>query len=161
MNAIHTARILLVDDHEVLREGLKLLISNARPEWEIVGEATNGFEAIEQTQQLNPDIILLDISMPEMSGLEAAGRLRKLGVNCPILIFTTHESVQLSDDAREVGTQGVVLKAQAFRDLVRAIERLLLGGTFFDATNNGETRVEKSKPGPIYYLGLSPRGATA
>ncbi len=161
MNAIHTARILLVDDHEVLREGLKFLISNARPGWEIVGEATNGLEAIEKTQQLKPDIILLDISMPEMSGLEAATRLRKLGVNCPILIFTTHESAQLSDDARQVGAQGVVLKGQAFRDLVRAIERLLLGGTFFDAPNNDETPEEKRKPGPIYYIGLSPVGATA
>lgn len=148
------ARILLVDDHEVLREGLKVLISNARPEWEIVGEATNGVEAIEQTQRLRPDIVLLDITLPKMSGLEASSRLRQLGVSCPILIFTTHDSARLGDEARKAGAQGFVVKSQAFRDLVRAIDTLLQGGTFFDAGIGKGPEPEEPKSGLIFCLGL-------
>jgi DNA-binding NarL/FixJ family response regulator len=154
MIASKTARILLVDDHEVVREGLKVLISNARPEWEIAGEARDGVEGVEQTQHLKPDIVVLDITMPKMSGLETSRKLRTLGVNCPILIFTTHDSARLGDDAREVGAQGFVVKSQAFRDLVRAIDVLLHGGTFFGDAVPKKVEPEDSPSGLIYCLGL-------
>jgi DNA-binding NarL/FixJ family response regulator len=124
-------KILLVDDHEVLREGVRAILKRARPQWEICGEASSGVEAIEATKRLKPDIVLLDITMPEMSGLEAASRITALGLNARILIFTMHESGELANDARRVGALGYVSKSDASRQLVLAIETLLSGGTFF------------------------------
>jgi two-component system, NarL family, response regulator NreC len=148
-------RILLVDDHEVVREGLKSLLAVARPEWEISGEASTGVEAIKQTQKLKPDIVLLDISMPGMSGLEASSQMRKLGLSCPILVFTTHQSDTLANEVRKAGAQGLVAKNQAFRDLVRAIDTLLAGGTFFDPPVAArKPKPEEPMAGPTYCLGL-------
>lgn len=149
------ARILLVDDHEVVREGLKSLLTGARPEWQISGEACTGAEAIEQAQNLKPDIVLLDISMPGMSGLEASSQMRKLGLGCPILVFTTHQSDTLAKEVRKAGAQGLVAKSQAFRDLVRAIEALLAGGTFFDNPLVAQKpKPEEPKTGLACCLGL-------
>ena len=127
------ARILIADDHEIVREGIRTLIDRSRPEWEICGEATNGEEAIEAVRTLKPDVVVLDITMPKMSGLEAAPRIAKLGLGCRVLIFTMHDSERLTIEARQAQAQGLVLKSQAARDLIRAIERLLAGGTFFAA----------------------------
>ena len=91
--------ILIVDDHEVVREGVRTIINKARPQWEICGEATNGQEAIDTATRLRPDIILLDITMPRLSGLEAASRITRLGLTSRILIFTMHESAELAHDA--------------------------------------------------------------
>jgi DNA-binding NarL/FixJ family response regulator len=126
-----SVRILIVDDHEVVREGVRIIINRARPQWEICGEAADGFEAIDMTKRLSPDIILLDITMPRLSGLEAASRISGLGLSSQILIFTMHESGQLAPDARRVGARGYVTKSDAARHLVHAIETLLSGGTFF------------------------------
>jgi DNA-binding NarL/FixJ family response regulator len=125
------ARILIVDDHEIVREGIRTLISRSRPEWEICGEAINGAEAIEAAQALKPDVIILDITMPGVSGLEAASKITSLGLGSRILMFTMHDSERLYVEAREAKAQGVVLKSQAARDLIRAIDHLLQGGTFF------------------------------
>jgi two-component system, NarL family, nitrate/nitrite response regulator NarL len=145
--AATNARIFLVDDHEVVREGLKFLLSNARSEWEVCGEAANAEDAIKQVQSLKPDIILLDISMPGTSGLEAAPKMRKLDIRCPILVFTTHQSERLGDDVRRCGAQGFVLKTQAFRDLVYAIDVLLAGGAFFGSPFSPEGAPEKPDSG--------------
>jgi two-component system, NarL family, response regulator DegU len=125
------ARILIADDHEIVREGIRTLIDRSRPEWDICGEAKNGEEAIEAVKTLRPDVIVLDITMPKMSGLEAAPRIAKLGVGCRVLMFTMHDSDRLASEVRNAQAQGLVLKSQAARDLIRAIERLLAGGTFF------------------------------
>lgn len=124
-----SARILIVDDHEVVRQGVRSIISRSRPDWVVCGEASNGKEAIEAVRDLSPDVILLDITMPVMNGLEAAPQIAKYGH--PILIFTMHESDRLGVDVRKSGAQGFVLKSQAARDLIQAIETLLAGGTFF------------------------------
>ena len=126
-----SARILIADDHEIVREGIRTLIDRSRPEWEICGEATNGEEAIEAVRTLKPDIVVLDITMPKMSGLEAAPRIAKLGLGCRVLMFTMHDSERLTTEVRQAQAQGLVLKSQAARDLIRAMERLLAGGTFF------------------------------
>lgn len=128
-----SARILIVDDHEVLREGLRSLLAKSRPDWNICGEATDGEQAIQQVQELKPDLVILDITMPRMSGLEASSRMRKLGLRTPHLIFTTHDSERLEIEVRKAGAQGYVVKSQAARDLVQAIDALLAGGTFFGA----------------------------
>jgi DNA-binding NarL/FixJ family response regulator len=140
-----SARILIVDDHEVLREGLRSLLAKFRPNWEICGEATDGEQAIEQVQKLKPDLVILDITMPRMSGLEASSRMRKLGLRAPNLIFTTHHSERLDTEVRKAGAQGYVLKSQAARDLVQAIDALLAGGTFFGAPPKAES-AEGSTP---------------
>jgi DNA-binding NarL/FixJ family response regulator len=124
-------RILLVDDHEIVREGIRTLITRSRPEWEICGEARDGEEALEAVRALKPDVVILDITMPKMSGLEAAPRIAKLGLGCRVLMFTMHDSERLSTEVRQAEAQGLVLKSQAARDLVRAVDRLLDGGTFF------------------------------
>jgi DNA-binding NarL/FixJ family response regulator len=133
-------RILMVDDHEILREGVRSLLAKLRPDWEIVGEAADGEEAISRTRKLKPDIVILDITMPKMSGLEACARMRKAGMKVPVLIFTTHESETLDAEVRRVGAQGYVLKSQAARSLVAAIDEILAGGTFFG---------ESSAPSPV------------
>jgi DNA-binding NarL/FixJ family response regulator len=126
-----SVKILVVDDHEVLREGIRSIIKRARPQWEICGEASNGQDGVDAASRLNPDIVLLDITMPGMSGLEAASRITRLGLTSKILIFTMHESGELANDARRAGARGLVTKSDAGRDLIRAIEALLSGGTFF------------------------------
>jgi DNA-binding NarL/FixJ family response regulator len=128
------ARILIVDDHEVVREGIRTLLNRARPDWEMCGEAGKAEEALKAVGALNPDLVVLDITMPGTSGLEVARKIRKLKPPCRILIFTMHESNQLAAEVRETGAQGYVLKSQGARDLVVAIEALLGGGTFFGAT---------------------------
>jgi DNA-binding NarL/FixJ family response regulator len=128
-----SARILLVDDHEIVREGIRTLITRSRPDWEICGEARDGEEALEAVRALKPDVVILDITMPRMSGLEAAPRIARLGLGCRVLMFTMHDSDMLSREVRQAEAQGLVLKSQAARDLIRAVDRLLAGGTFFSA----------------------------
>jgi DNA-binding NarL/FixJ family response regulator len=125
------ARILIVDDHEIVREGIRTLLTRARPQWEICGEATNGQLAIEAVKMLKPDIVILDVTMPVMSGLEAAPRIVALGLGSRILIFTMHQSETFVSEVRNTGAQGYVVKSQASRDLILAIDSLLAGGTFF------------------------------
>jgi len=149
------ARILVVDDHEVLREGLKSLLAKARPEWQVCGEATDGAQAVELVGELKPDIVILDISMPGMSGLEAASVMRKKGVNTPFLIFTTHDSERLEGEVRKVGAQGYVLKSQAARNLVMAIDALLSGGTFFGPPQKSAGEREKPNPGIVFCRGVA------
>ncbi len=125
-------RILIVDDHEIVREGIRNLLSQSRPGWVICGQATNGKDAVEAVRDLAPDAVLLDITMPMMSGLEAARRIAKSGTACRILMFTMHESDSLGKEVRDAGAQGYVLKSQAAKNLIVAIETILAGGTFFD-----------------------------
>jgi DNA-binding NarL/FixJ family response regulator len=141
-------RILLIDDHEIVREGIRTLIHRARPDWVICGEASNAGEALKAVRGLDPDIMILDITMPGTSGLELAQRLTTMNVRSRILIFTMHNSSRLATEVREVGAQGYVLKSQAARDLIAAIECLLAGGTFFGAASETEGPGEsKSEPG--------------
>ena len=125
------ARILIVDDHEIVREGIRTLLTRSRPQWEICGEAINGQLAIEAVKTLKPDIVILDVTMPVMSGLEAAPRIVALGLGSRVLIFTMHQSETFVSEVRNTGAQGYVVKSQASRDLILAIDSLLAGGTFF------------------------------
>ncbi len=151
-----SARILIVDDHEVLREGLKSLLAKSRPDWEICGEATDGEQAIQLAQELKPDLVILDITMPRMSGLEASSRMRKLRLEVPVLIFTTHHSERLDTEVRKAGAQGYVLKSQAARDLVQAIDTILSGGTFFGAPPAPEPAGgNKPSPGILFCRGFA------
>jgi DNA-binding NarL/FixJ family response regulator len=150
-----TARILIVDDHEVLREGVKSLLAKSRPDWEICGEATDGEQAIQLAQELKPDIVILDITMPRMSGLQASSEMRKLRLNVPILIFTTHQSGRLETEVRKAGAQGYALKSQAARNLVQAIDTILAGGTFFGPPQPEPGGGEKPNPGILLCQGFA------
>ncbi|MFY9689863.1 MAG: response regulator transcription factor [Candidatus Acidiferrales bacterium] len=149
--------ILIVDDHEIVREGIRTLLGRSRPDWVVCGEAPNANEALEKVKILEPDIVILDITMPGMSGLEAAVRINKLGVRSKVLIFTMHDSERLAKEVRDVGARGYVLKSQAARDLVQAIERILGGGTFSIAPPEPEGGTErKSNPGATFCAILQP-----
>jgi DNA-binding NarL/FixJ family response regulator len=125
------AKVLIVDDHEIVRQGIRRLLSTSRPSWDICGEAANGKQAIEAIQSLKPDVVILDITMPGMSGLEVASQIVNQKLDCRILIFTMHDSARLEIEIRNAGAQGYVQKSQASRDLIEAIECVLQGGTFF------------------------------
>ena len=143
------ARILIADDHEIVLEGIRTILGRAGRDWEICGEARNGKTAVEMVRTLKPDIVVLDVTMPEMSGLQAAKQLAGAGSACRILIFTMHESARLSFEVQQTGAHGFVLKSQAARDLVRAIEYLLAGHTFYGAPPEpvpaGKTNVGPAK----------------
>lgn len=128
-------RILVADDHEVVRQGIRTILST-RPDWEICGEAVNGQEAIKLAEELRPDAIIMDITMPVMSGLEATRQITKDKSSAPILIFTMHESRSLADSVRETGARGFVFKSRAAHDLINALEVLLRNGTYFGASGD-------------------------
>ena len=123
-------RILVVDDHDVVRQGVRLILRR-NPDWEICGEAENGIEAVEKARQLNPDLIILDVSMPGKDGLEVATELHAGGFASKVLVLTMHESKELSAAVKRVGAKGYVIKSHAARDLMKAIETIIDGGDFF------------------------------
>src|SRR5579883_1525155 len=135
------ARVLVADDHEVVRQGIRAILQT-RPEWEICGEAVDGREAVRLAQELQPDIIIMDITMPKLSGLEAAQEISRLKLPSRVLIFTMHESKSLGPSVRKAGAHGYVVKSRAARDLIDALERLLGGGTFFDNPTPSEAKPE-------------------
>ena len=141
-------RILIADDHDIVREGVRTLIMRSRPDWEICGEARNGNDAISAIQSLNPDVIVLDITMPGMSGLEAASRIVRMNTRCRIVIFTMHESGSLDGEVRQTGAQAFVLKSEASRNLITAIETVLSGGTFFGVPAFPQDDQKNDTPSP-------------
>ena len=108
------------------------MILQARPEWIICGEAKDGREAIQLAKELSPDVIVLDVSMPVLGGLAAADDILRMHPKIKILIFTMDESKSLRTLVQKCGASGIVVKSQASRDLVEALDRLLAGNTFFD-----------------------------
>jgi len=122
-------RILIADDHDVVRRGVRAVLQG-QPEWTVVGEARTGREAVAKATELRPDVVVLDVSMPELNGLEAARQIHSL-IPAHIVVLTVHESEQLVQDIFEAGARAYVLKADAGRKLVDAINALTAHQTFF------------------------------
>ena len=123
-------RLLLADDHEIVRKGLRAVLET-EPGWEVVAEAADGRDAIEKTQQMKPDIAILDISMPALNGLEAARQIVTSAPQTKVLILTMHDSDPLIQQVLEAGARGYLLKSDAARDLVTAVDALRCNKTFF------------------------------
>jgi DNA-binding NarL/FixJ family response regulator len=116
-----TLRILIADDHEAIREGVRLALGKI-PEWEVCGEAVDGRDAIEKARVLRPDVIILDVRMPHLSGLEAAPLIKQELPKSRILILSQHNQTQMLPLALRAGAHGFVSKYDMDRDLVSAID---------------------------------------
>jgi DNA-binding NarL/FixJ family response regulator len=118
-------RILLVDDHPIVRQGLRTLLEG-RSGWEVVGEAADGLEALDKVDSLQPDIVVLDVTMPRMNGLEACRLIQqqkqKTTSALEVLFVTQHDSPQMMREALDAGARGYVVKSNAARDLLEAVE---------------------------------------
>jgi DNA-binding NarL/FixJ family response regulator len=123
-------RIFLADDHEIVRYGLRYLLET-QPDWIVVGEAADGATAIEGIVDTEPDITLLDIGMPVVDGLHAARKILGSGSRTKVLILSLYDSKDVMRQVVDSGASGFVLKSDAARDLVAAIEAIQAGGTFF------------------------------
>jgi DNA-binding NarL/FixJ family response regulator len=123
-------RILIADDHEVARRGIRALLES-HPGWEVCGEASDGRETIELASRMKPDIILLDIGMPNLNGLEAARQILATSPDAAILILTMHDTDHMVREVLRAGARGFVLKSDAGRDLVAAVDALQSQRTFF------------------------------
>jgi DNA-binding NarL/FixJ family response regulator len=129
-------RVLVADDHEVMRLGIRNLLE-LQPGWSICAEANNGQEAVEKTLQFRPDVIIMDISMPVMNGLEAASLITREHPQIPVILFSLHLSDDLYRHFNTDGIRGAVAKGDAARDLVLAVQTVLSGGTFFPGKKSG------------------------
>lgn len=122
-------RLLVADDHDVVRKGVRALLEE-QPGWEVVAEASDGREAVEKAKLVQPDVTILDLSMPKLNGLEAAREILKT-VPTKVLILTMYDSDPLIRQTLEAGARGYLLKSDAGRDLVSAVDALRLNKTFF------------------------------
>jgi len=123
-------RILIADDHEVMRMGLRNLLQSV-PGWSVYADAATGLEAVEAALLSSPDIIIMDITMPEMNGIEAAARIAAERPDIPIIMFSLHLSEDVVNRFKTGSIRGAVAKSEAARDLVDAVRAVLEGRTFF------------------------------
>jgi len=130
---VTTFRILIADDHEIVRRGIRSLIEG-HAGWEVCGEVSDGRRAVEKARELHPDLVLLDVGMPNLNGLEATRQILKSAPGVRVLMLTMHESDQVIREALEAGARGFLLKSDAARDLVNAVEALQRRSTFFTTT---------------------------
>jgi DNA-binding NarL/FixJ family response regulator len=145
-------RILLADDHQVIRDGLRLLIDGQR-DMRVVGEAGNGQQALQQARDLKPDVVVMDLSMPELNGLQATERLKAEQPGIKVVALTVHEDASYLLQLCKAGAVGYVLKRSAGDDLIRAIRAVAAGGLHFDPTLasealRGHRREAPGKAGP-------------
>jgi DNA-binding NarL/FixJ family response regulator len=125
---------LIADDHEVMRRGLRNLIEAERSDWQVCGEAMSGREAIDLALELRPDVAVLDLSMPDLNGVEATRHIRKYLPTVEVLIYTMHETDHLVRDVLSSGARGYLLKSESAAQLVLAIDALARHKPYFSPT---------------------------
>jgi DNA-binding NarL/FixJ family response regulator len=125
-------RILVADDHEVVRRGLCALLSG-HSDWEVCGEAADGREAVEKTKQLRPDIVIMDLGMPNLNGLDAARQMLREEHSPRILFLTVTDCEEMIQEVLKVGAKGYLLKSDAAKDLVTAVEELRQNRSYFNS----------------------------
>jgi two-component system response regulator NreC len=125
--------ILLVDDHTILRAGLKMML-NAQPDMDVVGEAHDGRQALQEVQRLHPDIVLMDITMPDMNGIEATRQIKRVSPDVRVLILTMHENEEYVFQALRAGASGYILKEAADTDLISALHVVQNGNFYLSPT---------------------------
>ena len=130
-------RILLADDHKIVREGLRLLI-DSRSDMHVVGEATNGREVLLKARDLKPDVVVMDLSMPELNGLQATEQLKAERPEIKVVALTAHEDESYLRQLCKVGAVGYVLKRSAGDELIKAIGTVAKGGVYFEAALAGK-----------------------
>lgn len=138
-------RILLAEDHETIRDGLKLLL-NSRSDMEVVGEADNGRAALRLAEQFLPDVVVMDISMPELNGLQATKKLKEKCPRVKVLILTRHAEPVYLQELIQAGASGYVLKQSKSEELIRAILAVAAGQAYLDPaiTENAVTQLRES-----------------
>jgi len=154
-------RILLADDHAILREGLKALI-NVHPDMEVVGEAADGKAAYDRTKELHPDVLVMDVSMPNVNGVQATRDVRRQWPNVRVLALTVHEERSYLRELMEAGASGYVLKRSAAEDLVHAVRVVARGDVYLDPSITAVVLGKLARthlPGEDSHLELSEREA--
>jgi DNA-binding NarL/FixJ family response regulator len=149
-------RILIADDHAVVRAGLHALLES-HAGWQVCGEASDGREAVDKATKLKPDVAVLDIGMPLLNGVEATRQIRAASPNTEILILTMHESEELVQQVVQAGARGYILKDDADRVLIAAVEAVRLHKPYF-STRVSSVLPDEEGPGATGETGKSPRG---
>jgi DNA-binding NarL/FixJ family response regulator len=130
-------RVLIVDDHAFIRRGVQTIL-HAFPEWEFCGEAENGKEAIRLADELKPEVIIMDVSMPGLNGIEATRAIRKAQPGVKIVLLTLHESAELLRSAFRAGARGYLLKTDAEQELVKALTVVVGEGAYISPKMDSE-----------------------
>ena len=125
-------KILIADDHAMIREGIKILLKNKK-EYEIIGEAVNGLDAVEKYKNLNPDLVILDISMPELSGMEAAKEILNIDPAALIVILSMYDDEDYIRLCLEIGVKSYVVKSESSEELVDAVKNVLAGESYYSS----------------------------
>jgi DNA-binding NarL/FixJ family response regulator len=152
-------RILLADDHEIMRRGLRGLLET-HASWQVCGEAANGRQAVEMAVELKPEVVVLDLSMPELNGFEAAKQIRSALPETEMLIFTMHESEELIREALFSGVRAVVVKSDVEGHLIAAVESLLKHDVYFSPRVSETLRDAMMRAPEDAASGSSPDGLT-
>jgi DNA-binding NarL/FixJ family response regulator len=142
-------RILVVDDFAPWRRFVST-IAQIEPRWHVISEASDGLEAVQKAEELTPDLILLDISLPKLSGIEAARQIRKVAPNSKILFVSTHASWEIAEGALDTGASGYVVKADAGNELAKAVEAVFQGKRYISS------RLSSGCPSYPIDMGTSP-----
>lgn len=116
-------RVLIVDDHELIRRGIRSVLS-VEADWEVCGEAVDGLEGVAKARELSPDVVIMDVSMPHLNGLDATREIRKTLPSTEVLIVSQHESQEMARQARVAGAKGYVVKSSISADLLKALARV-------------------------------------
>jgi DNA-binding NarL/FixJ family response regulator len=151
-------RILIVDDHAVVRRGVRALLESQHG-WQVLGEATTGREAVDLTRRLHPDVVVMDLSLPELNGLEAIRQIVKESPQTEIVALTMHHSEELARNVLQAGARGYVLKSDADQSLIAAVESLRQHKPFLtskvtefvldDYMRRGESREDATPKAPV------------